>query len=74
MRSFSVGSEFEVNLKLLHAPTADYEMKLRLHNPAELPLLDNNYFMVKLDQGLTVSVKPTLTTTSDDLSSYDPIR
>lgn len=41
-----------------------------LHEPGEIPRSDLKYFIVPLDQVVTVSVRPKMIKTSDYLKSY----
>ncbi|KAF2887624.1 hypothetical protein ILUMI_18549 [Ignelater luminosus] len=46
--------------------------KIILHHPAEIPRSHQNYFWVPLNQLVSVSVKPNMMTTAEELQRYDP--
>ncbi|XP_055708837.1 pickpocket protein 28-like [Phlebotomus papatasi] len=48
--------------------------KVHLHSPDEIPQIARQFFRVPLNQGIMVSVKPSMLTTSEGLRAYNPIR
>ncbi|KAF5277676.1 hypothetical protein FQA39_LY18445 [Lamprigera yunnana] len=46
--------------------------KVTLHNPTQVPLVSHDYFRVGLNQVATVSVKPVVVKTSNQLKRYRP--
>uniref|UniRef100_A0A1B0DLX3 Uncharacterized protein n=1 Tax=Phlebotomus papatasi TaxID=29031 RepID=A0A1B0DLX3_PHLPP len=48
--------------------------KVHLHSPDEIPQIARQFFRVPLNQGIMVSVKPSMITTSEGLRAYNPIR
>ncbi|XP_055693357.1 pickpocket protein 28-like [Lutzomyia longipalpis] len=67
----------------LYLSKADYDylcrgsmqgFKVLLHSPDEVPQVAKHYFRLAMNQEITVSVKPSMFTTSDGLREYDPIR
>ncbi|KAE8744812.1 hypothetical protein FOCC_FOCC008536 [Frankliniella occidentalis] len=48
--------------------------KVLLHNPAEVPRINQQYFRAPLNQEVVVVVKPSMMTTSDGLKDYEPSR
>ncbi|XP_059608203.1 pickpocket protein 28-like [Phlebotomus argentipes] len=48
--------------------------KLLLHTPGEIPMVSKHYMRIPLNQEITVTVKPSMFTTSDGLMGYNPSR
>lgn len=48
--------------------------KVQLHSPDDVPHVSQQYFRVPLNKEITVTVKPSMLTTSNRLRIYDPVR
>lgn len=46
--------------------------KIILHQPGEIPRADLEYFLAPLNEAITVTVKPEMMTTSENLRPYKP--
>ncbi|KAK5641661.1 hypothetical protein RI129_010208 [Pyrocoelia pectoralis] len=46
--------------------------KIMIHHPGEMPRFHQHYFWLPMDQLISVSIKPNMITTYDDLKAYKP--